>query len=75
MISKFSYSEAVRKLLARDVLKSRNSPYQEKEKTVNPVVESSSALQNSTKSLEFKFVDTLRMSKRKKVKYSVETLV
>ena len=74
MISKFSYSEAVRNILARDVLKSRNSPYQEKEKTVNPV-ESSSALQNSTKSLEFKFLDTLRMSKRKKVQYSVETLV
>ena len=74
MISNFSYSEAVRNLLARDVLKSSNSPYQEKEKTVNPV-ESSSALKNSTKSLEFKFVDTLRMSKRKKVRYSVETLV
>jgi len=74
MVSKFSYSEVVKNLLARDALSSRNTQYQEKENTVTPV-ENSSLSQHSTKPLEFKYVDTLRMSRRKKVKFSVETLV
>ena len=72
-ISKYSYSEVVKNLLARDVLKSRNSPHDKTEKDVNHHVESSSASQNPT--IDFKYVDTLRMSKRKTVKFLFETLV
>ena len=74
MVSKFSYSEVVKNLLAHDALSSRYPQYQEKKITVTPV-ENPSLSQHSTNSLEFKYVDTLRMSKRKKVKFSVETLV
>ena len=52
-ISKYSYSEVVKNLLARDVLKSRNSPHDETEKDVNHHVESSSASQNPT--IDFKY--------------------
>ena len=72
-ISKYSYSEVVKNLLARDVLKSRNSPHDETEKDVNHHVESSSVSQNPT--IDFKYVDTLQMSKRKTVKFLFETLV
>ena len=72
-ISKHSYSEVVKKLLAHDVLKSQNSTHHETEKDVNPHVESSPVSQNPT--IDFKYVDTLRMSKRKTVKFAFETLV
>ena len=76
-ISKYSYSEVVKKLLAHDALKSRNSTHHETENNVNHrLVESSSrspVSQNPT--IDFKYVDTLRMSKRKTVKFAFETLV
>ena len=63
-----SYSEAVKSLLANDVLKNRST---EKEK----LDKSSTTLKNTPKSFEYTYVDTLRMSKRKKVIVAIETIV
>ena len=75
-ISKYSYSEVVKKLLAHDALKSRNSTHHETENNVNHRVESSSrSLVSQNPTNDFKYVDTLRMSKRKTVQFLFETLV
>ena len=73
-ISKYSYSEVVKKLLAHDVLTSKNSTHQETEKNGNHHHEESSP-ESQNPTIDFKYVDTLRMSKRKTVKFTFETLV
>ena len=73
-MSKHSYSDIVRNLLACDASRDIKPPYQKAEEAVNPV-EKSSRNHTQAKSKEFKYVDTLRMSKRKQVKFSIETVV
>ena len=63
-----SYSEAVKNLLANDVLKNRSIENEKLDK-------SSTTLKNTPKPLDYTYVDTLRMSKRKKVIAAIETIV